>query len=94
VGDSEYALLGQLALGYVGQWFRALKNVPNWMVYTGMGIGSLAIYMLIVSPPIEITHDGKALRQLSAGFVSFLLAARGGAGTAKDAKLAPATDSK
>lgn len=91
MSHTELALLGQVVLGYVTQWLRGLKNVPNWISWVGLGIASVAVYVWI-TPSFDA--DFKAdWRAVVAGGVSFLLAARGGASTSSDTKAAPKTNS-
>lgn len=89
MGTSEYALIGQVALGYAFQWLRGLKNVPNWLVWCGLTATSLGVY-LWVTPAVDLFGNW---RGALAGFVSFLLAAKGGGSASADAKTAPRMNS-
>lgn len=91
MGTTELALLGQIVLGYLLQWARGFKNVPNWLGYVIMGVTCVAVYVWITPGSLEAFKAD--WRAALAAVVSFILATRGGAASAKDAKVAPPTNS-
>jgi hypothetical protein len=78
-------------MGFVMQWARAVKGIPNWLSYLVLGLATVAIYWWMTPDALDIWHTN--WRLFVAQLVSFFLAARGGASIAKDSKAAPATDS-
>ena len=89
---NEFAPVAQIALGYVWQWVRAPKNVPNWVSWGAFAGVSVLLW-------VWMTDDaGKQLatswRAAVCQIVSFILAARGAASSSSELKIAPMTNSK
>lgn len=91
MSNAELALSAQLVLGYVMQWARSFKNVPNWVTYAVIGVGALGCF--VWATPDFTTQLKADPRTLGAMALSFFLATRGSAATSKDAKAAPPTNS-
>ena len=87
---AELMLIAQAVLGYVWQWTRALKKVPNEVGYAVFGVTAVLVY-IFATPDFGKTFHA-SWRTAIAGTFSFLLAARGMAGTSSDTKLAAKTD--
>jgi hypothetical protein len=91
MSNTDLALLGQLVLGYVMQWARSFKNVPNWATWAVFVAASIAVYVWIT--PTVVTDFTGNWRTAVAACVSFILATRGVAATTKEVKAAPPTNS-
>lgn len=92
MNNPELALLGQVVLGIILQWFvRGPKNVPTWLAWFVTAAAAVGVYFW-VTPGVEDAFRVD-WRTALAGLVSFLLAVRGSGATAKDAKAAPASNS-
>lgn len=91
VVQPELQLLGQTILGYGLQWARGPKKIPNWVSWAGFGAMAAGVYVWITPGFGGAFHDN--WRMALAGFASFVLGMRGAAGTSKDAKVAPQTNS-
>ena len=90
--NEQLALLGQLVLGLTTQWFlRGPAKIPTWLAWVGTAAVSIGVYVWI-TPDVAKSFAAN-WREGLAGLVTFLLATRGGGATAKDAKLAPASNS-
>jgi hypothetical protein len=86
MGQAEWNIVSFLALGWVSQFvLYGPKKVPTWFAYTALAAAGLGLYVI---------GNGAswADRAWWMGFVGFVMAARGSAGTSKDAKVAPKTD--
>jgi len=91
MSNAELYLIGQVVLGYVMQWARSFKNVPNWVTWGLFGLASIGVFVWVT--PDFFTSFKSDWRTVIAALVSFILATRGGAATSKEAKLAPPTNS-
>lgn len=91
MSNPELYLVGQVVLGYVVQWARSFKNVPNWASWGFLGLASVGVFIWVT--PDFFTSFKTDWRTVVAALVSFILATRGGAATSKEAKLAPETNS-
>jgi hypothetical protein len=89
--STELMLMAQAIMGYVWQWTRGLKKVPNWVSWTIFGLSAMLLYVF-ATPGFEETF-AKSWRTALAGMISFLLAARGAASSSSDATVAPKTNS-
>ena len=88
---AELMLIAQAALGYVWQWTRALKKVPNEVGYGVFGVSAVLIYIFATPDFGKTFHE--SWRTAVAGAFSFLLAARGSASASSDTKVAAKTNS-
>lgn len=90
--QNELSLLGNAVLGVVTQWLlRGPAKIPTWVAWVFTGAAAILVYVWITPDFDKSIHAN--WRDAVAGLVAFLLATRGGGATAKDAKLAPASNS-
>ena len=87
---SPLALAG--AIGFVWQWARAPKNLPNWISYAMAGLLTAGAWFFVTKDAGSvIVHDW---RSAVAGIITMYMTSRGAASTSADVKAAPKTDSK
>lgn len=88
--QSELAVAGVMvvALGYVGQWIKSVKDVPTWGAHLLVAASTVAAWALVRMPA------SGHVREWLAQCVAFSLMAWGVGSFAAGAKLAPKTDSK
>jgi len=87
----ELNLLGQAVLGYVWQWLRAIKNIPNWASWAVAAVASAGVYVFVTKGFGEAWQAD--WRAAVAGMLSFILAARGTASTSSETGIAKPTNS-
>lgn len=87
--NSELAPVAQMLMGYLVQWTRGAKAIPNWVGYAVLVVGTIAIYGWMTPDFSKLYHTN--WRLLVAQMLSFFLAARGSASLSSDAKAAPKT---
>lgn len=75
-------------LGYGFQWIFGLQKVPNWAVWVGLCAMSVLAFIW-ATPDFGVTD----WRTNGLKLFTFVMAARGVGASAKQAKLAPATNS-
>ncbi len=93
VQDAALVVAAQTALGWVWQLtMRAPKSIPAWAGYAGLGVASLVLFWFANREATSLLQSDWRIFILQV--VSFFQAARGMASVSKDAKVAPATDSK
>lgn len=76
-------------LGYVWQWARAHKAIPDWLSWVAVGSACVAAYVW-ATPGWQYADWRGTLLSL----YGFVLAARGAASTSKDVLLAPPANTK
>lgn len=88
--QNELATAGVLvvALGYVGQWVKSVKNFPTWAAHFAVALSTVAAWALV-----RIPASGH-VREWLVQCVAFSLMAWGVGSFAAGTKLAPKTDSK
>ena len=91
MSTSEIQIVAASLLGWVLQWARAKKNVPQWMSYAGLVLAALALYVWMT--PEFLAALQANWRSTVGGFIMFAMAGRGAASASRDTKLAPKTDS-
>lgn len=79
-----------IVLGLIVQWAKGPAKLPTWMAYVGIGICATMLYIWMTP---DFTLSATTWRGTVAGWLTFLMAARGWGSTARDVKLAPATNS-
>lgn len=77
-------------LGVVIQWLKGTKDIPNWVAYTVIGLLATGLYIWM-TPGFSFTAT--TWRSSVLGWLMFLMAVRGSGSTARDVKIAPATNS-
>ena len=88
----ELNLLGQAVMGLIFQWVLfGPKKVPSWLAYGTIAVSGVLVCIWVTPTIAQVFADN--WRSGVAIIVSFLLAVRGAAGGAKDARMAPKTDS-
>ena len=87
--DPQTQIIAGVIVGYVMQWARGFKRIPDPVVYLAAGIAGLTIYWL--ASPTAIPH-GQIKNFIWSG-LSFLFVIRGVAGTSGDTKIAPKSNS-
>lgn len=75
-------------LGFLWQWMRGPKSVPDWLSWLGFGLAAAALY--VWQAPTVSQQDW---RVTGLGLYVFVMAARGSASTAGDIKIAPKANS-
>jgi hypothetical protein len=90
MSNAELALSAQVVLGIIMQYARSMKNWPNWLIYLVIAIAAAGCF--VWATPDFSTRLHADWRTLGAMALSFFLATRGSAATAKDAKAAPPTN--
>lgn len=89
---NEMSLLAQGIMGYVWQWARSQKKVPNWLSWAAFGGLAVAVWFWVTpTAGVDVSTDW---RKALCAVVSFILGVRGAASTSSDTKAAPATNSK
>lgn len=100
--DPSIALLSATALGAVTQkLLRGPAVVPNWWSYLAFGAAAVALYawatpsafLCFVEEKGGVMEMLNCARLEATSIAAWYLMARGGAATAKDAGMAPATNS-
>ena len=87
--DPQTQIIAGLIVGYVMQWAKGIKRIPDPLVYLGAAIVGITIYWL--ASPTEIPHGG--IRNFIWSGIAFLFTIRGAASTSADVKAAPKTNS-
>ena len=88
-------LLINMIVGYLMQWMRAPKAIPNWMSYAVLTVASLALYAWMTpTAATEFAHDWRSALTNAVVTISQLwLTARGTAHTAALVGAAPKANS-
>lgn len=87
--DAQAQIIISLVVGYGVAWGKSAKRFPDPVVYIFAAIAGAAIYYLAM-PEGTVIHNWRVVVWQ---YVAFLLSARGVAGGAVEAKIAPAKDS-
>lgn len=90
ISSAELMLVAQGVLGYIWQWTRAPKKIPNGVSYAIFGVAAAVAYVY-ATPTFGDTFQGN-WRTAIAGLVSFVMSARGFASGSSDAGLAAKTN--
>ena len=83
--DAQSQVIAGLVVGYLMQWARGIKRIPDPLVYALAAAGGGLIYWL-GAPADAFAHGPRAYVW---GMVAFLFTIRGVAGASADAKAAP-----
>jgi len=86
--DPQTQIIAGLIVGYVMQWARGFKRIPDPLVYLSAGIVGITLYWL--ATPEAVPH-GQIKNFIWSG-IAFLFTIRGVAGASADAKAAPKTN--
>jgi hypothetical protein len=89
--NAGLALLAQTVVGWMWQWARGPKRLPNWASWAVFG--GVAVACFWWATPDALPSFASDWRKAIFMLVSFVLAARGAAATAKEAGVAPKTNS-
>ena len=82
-------IIAGIVVGYTMQWAKAIKKIPDPLVYLCAGIVGLAIYWLASPAGIPKGH----VRDFIWTGIAFLFTIRGAASISSDTKAAPKTNS-
>ena len=83
--NPQTQIIAGVIVGYVMQWARSLKRLPDPLVYVLTGVVGLTIYWL--ATPEAIPHGG--IKDFIWSCIAFLFTIRGVAGASADARAAP-----
>jgi hypothetical protein len=87
--DPQTQIIAGLIVGYIMQWARGIKKIPDPLVYVGAGLVGLAIFWLATPNAIPAGH----VKDFIWSGIAFLFTIRGVAGASADAKVAPKSNS-
>jgi hypothetical protein len=78
-------------IGYLWQWARGPKKIPNWLGYIVAGAVTIGAWVWVTPDAEKIVNAN--WRQAVAGIIGMYLTARGTASASSEAKIAPKTNS-
>ena len=92
---TEQGIALTAVVGFAMQWVRGHKAIPNWVSYAGIvtlcGVG----YLLVRGEDLKECHDWLSCgRVVAFGLLMFVQQARGSGAMAKDAGIAPASNTR
>lgn len=90
VDQATMQVTAMAVLGVIVQWLKGVKDIPLWVAYVATGVVATALYIWM-TPNFSLTAT--TWRGSVAGWLVFLMAVRGSGSTARDVKVAPATNS-